>query len=164
MKKLITIIISMLVIFILLIPSISIAQPLPQQENNLELEILRFIVSQRWWNNDKVVQLLNLTNEQIEKLDSLYIEYNKNVIKLKAEVQEKRFELSILLEKDDIEVEAVEKSVDMLMEAITTLEKYEIMTRIKVLGILTPEQREKLIEMVKNIFRKKMDNKAEGYM
>jgi len=125
--------------------------------------VFRFIISQRWWNNDKIVDELGLTDEQIELLNKIYLEYNKTVIQLKADVQEKRFEVDYMLQQDDIDVEEIEAAVDALMEAMIILEKYEIMTRVRILDILTLEQREKLIDMVRKMLRERLkDNRKDG--
>jgi Spy/CpxP family protein refolding chaperone len=169
MKKL-SIILLIVIATLLLIPALSMAQfgnppddddDRPRDEFGIEPEkaIFRFIISQRWWMNERVADELGLTEDQINQLEEIYVEYNKTVIQLRADVEEKRFDLDYMLKQEDFNVDEVEVAVDELMKAMTALEKYEIMTRVRILDVLTPEQREKLINMVKELLKDRFKNR-----
>lgn len=167
MKKL-SIIFLIVMATLLLIPTLSMAQfgdppddDRPRDGAGIEPEkaIFRFIISQRWWMNERVADELELTEDQITQLEEIYVEYNKTVIQLRADVEEKRFDLDYMLKQEDFNIDEVEVAVDELMKAMTALEKYEIMTRVRILDVLTPEQREKLINMVRELLKDRFKNR-----
>ncbi len=45
------------------------------------------VPSGKWWYNQKVVQNLNLTQEEIRQLDQLYVDSHRKLIKLKNAVE-----------------------------------------------------------------------------
>ncbi|MCK4986622.1 MAG: hypothetical protein KAS40_13925, partial [Desulfobacterales bacterium] len=51
------------------------------------------IPSGKWWYNQKVVQNLNLTQEEVRRLDQLYVNSHRKLIKLKNAVEREQFEL-----------------------------------------------------------------------
>ncbi len=138
---------SILIIFLLLIPAtIAFAQKNP--EKGPGDGILRFITSQKWWTIPELANELKLSKEQVKKLEEIYVNYNREVIKLRADLDSKKFELEYLLQQDVFDMKAIEKAIDEMTESAKILEKFEIMTRVEMLNVLTPEQRKKLMAFI----------------
>jgi Spy/CpxP family protein refolding chaperone len=151
MKKSMTILLLLFTI-LLILPAISSAQGMGQME-------IDFLMSQRWWANEEVSNELNLSEEQIEELDSLFLEYHRKINELRANVQTTRFEIKYLMQQEEFDMEALETAIDEAVEALKQLEKFEIMMRVKMLNVLNYEQRVKLLAYIKSVMRKRRRGK-----
>jgi Spy/CpxP family protein refolding chaperone len=75
--------------------------------------------------------------------DAIY-DATKQSIALAAEVAQARLETRRLLEQDKPDAEAVLKQVDKVGQLKTEMAKVRVRTMLKIMGMLTPEQRKKL--------------------
>lgn len=68
----------------------------------------------RWWNNQKVAKLINLTETEKYKLEDKFVESRRKRIKLKAEVEQQQFEMEVLLDRgaDEKEIMVQYKKVE----------------------------------------------------
>ncbi len=57
----------------------------------------------KWYQDPKLSSVINVSKEEKQKLDELYIESRRNLIQLKSAVQLERFELEVLMEKDPLD-------------------------------------------------------------
>jgi Spy/CpxP family protein refolding chaperone len=57
----------------------------------------------KWWQDPKLSSIINVSKEEKQKLDELYVESRRNFIKLKSAVEMERFELEVLMEKDPLD-------------------------------------------------------------
>ena len=105
----------------------------------------------KWWTLPRIVKHLELDETQIESLDSLYINYYTDAIKMKSEVQLKQFELKNLLDKEELNERKIEKTFDDFQKSRSELDKLTIMTRVKMLNILDYSQRQKLVLMLRRL-------------
>ncbi len=79
------------------------------------------VPSGKWWYNKKVVQNLNLTPEEIHKLDGLYEGSHRKLIDLTSAVKREQFELDTLLGKEPVNDAEVRKQFNRLEKARTDL-------------------------------------------
>ena len=98
--------VSILLIFMISLPDMAAGQDVP---------------SGKWWYNQKVVQNLNLTQEEIRQLDQLYVDSHRKLIKLKNAVEREQFELDTLLGKKTVDDAKVRKQFKRLESARTDL-------------------------------------------
>ncbi len=61
----------------------------------------------RWWQNDEIVTLLNLSQEEIKELDDAYVESRRRMLEYKGQVEAERFKLEELLSRPEIDATAV---------------------------------------------------------
>jgi hypothetical protein len=61
----------------------------------------------KWWRNERVVQRLNLSADEVERLDAAFLKSRRSMIRLKSEVESQQFELETLLEADSLDDGAV---------------------------------------------------------
>ena len=57
----------------------------------------------KWWQDPKLSSIMNVSKEEKQKLDELYIESRRNFINLKSAVESERFELEVLMDKDPLD-------------------------------------------------------------
>lgn len=154
MKKLNTIILLALALFIFF-PAVMTAQPgRPGMEEGGAIgnfKGLGFIAHHRWWEIEALADKMSLTEEQETELETLYQEYNEEIHYMRAELKTKRFELEMLLSDEQFDMEKIEKVVDELLEKAKEVEKFELMSRIKILDVLNYNQRKILMTVARRI-------------
>jgi Spy/CpxP family protein refolding chaperone len=79
------------------------------------------IPSGKWWYNQKVVQNLNLTQNEIRQLDQLYVDSYRRLIELKNAVEREQFELDTLVSKKTVDDAKVREQFKRLESARTDL-------------------------------------------
>ena len=79
------------------------------------------IPSGKWWYNQKVVQNLDLTQNEIRQLDQLYVESYRRLIELKNAVEREQFELDTLVSKKTVDDAKVRQQFKRLESARTDL-------------------------------------------
>jgi len=87
---------------------------------------------------------LQLTSEQVQKLEALRVSFQKGAIRRSADLQVTELELEELRKREPVDLAKVEAQV----KRIETLRAEQRLSRIKVIeegkALLTPEQRQKL--------------------
>lgn len=140
-----------IILVLLIFSSTTFAQQQPDKD--LTLIVLKLLTSQRWWTIDRIASELKLTEEQINQIEEIYLEYNKEIIQLRADAQVKQFELEYLMQQEEMDMPAIEKTVSELVETHKIIEHFEIMTRVKMLNVLDMEQRKKLMIIVAKLIK-----------
>lgn len=89
---------------------------------------------------------LELTEEQVQQMRSLAMDWAEKRIDLKAAQQKAHLRLEQALRADEVDMEQVEERLDAVFQARKELMLGRIRHRTEVRGLLTDEQREKLGE------------------
>ena len=102
------------------------------------------VPSGKWWYNQKVVQNLNLTQDEIRQLDQLYVDSHRRLIELKNAVEREQFELDTLLGKKKVDDAKVREQFKRLEEARTDLANERLGFVIRVREIIGAERFQQL--------------------
>jgi Spy/CpxP family protein refolding chaperone len=95
-----------------------------------------------WWNNPETIEKLGLDEATREQIDDEVYRAQQEMIDLKAEVERQNLELGRLLKSpDDLDVKDAEAQVDKVVGAHAARMKGEMMLRVNVAALLTPDQR-----------------------
>ncbi len=97
----------------------------------------------------KKLMRLDLSDQQKDALNAIRIRIKKDTIKKRADLELARVELRELLQKDPVDMKAVEASLKKAESVRTDLRLSHIRARQEIKAILTPEQRKKLKEDIK---------------
>lgn len=92
---------------------------------------------------DRMVKELGLTPDQAQKIESLKVEHQKEMITLKSQMRLKRLDLRQEMEKDSPNPASLDKMVDESAAMRATMEKARLHHLLDVKKILTPEQWQK---------------------
>jgi len=57
------------------------------------------MIGRKWWHLPQSVKFVELSNQEKEKLDEMYVETKRKLIDLKSAVEKEQFELDIILDK-----------------------------------------------------------------
>jgi len=86
---------------------------------------------------------LELTEQQLEKIGALKVETQKKVIPLRSEIQLAQLELRTALDKDPVDTKAVHSKIEAIGLLKTKMRILQVDMRIQARNLLTPEQRSK---------------------
>ena len=111
----------MLLVFLVNLPGVAAGQEVP---------------AGKWWYNTKIQKNLNLSQNEIDKLDKLFAKSRRKLIKLKSEVEHEQFELDQLLGKKKVNDAAVKKQFEKLEKARNNLANERLQFVISVRNIL----------------------------
>jgi Spy/CpxP family protein refolding chaperone len=121
--------VGLLLIFMINLPGLASGQDVP---------------SGKWWYNQKIVQNLNLTQNEIRQLDQLYVKSHRKLIKLKNAVEREQFELDTLLGQKKVDDAKVRKQFKRLESARTDLADERLGFIIRVREIIGVERFQQL--------------------
>lgn len=100
---------------------------------------------------------IGLEEAQIDKIKSIHLSSQKNIIKLRADLQISRLELKELMSADSPNKSKVNSKIDELSQLKAKIQKIEAGTKIDVMSVLTAEQMERFQE-----YRMKRMKEARG--
>lgn len=106
----------------------------------------------RWWKNARFVKELNLTDEQISRIDKIFLETEKKIIDLRADCRKAELELRGLNGK---EAEALKK-IDEIYKLRAEIHKSIFLMTNQIKKELTPEQLKKLEEIKSTIAQERI--------
>lgn len=86
---------------------------------------------------------IGLTQEQINKLKALQLDFKRTEARLEADTKIAKLELHALLEDDQADLNVIQAKVDQLQKAEGSLLFTAIKSKRNAMAMLTPEQREK---------------------
>ena len=104
----------------------------------------------KWWYNPKIKKNLNLNKKEIGKLDKLFANSRRKLIKLKSEVEHEQFELDQQLGQKKVNDAAVKKQFQKLEKARKNLANERLQFVIGVRNILGAER----FQLLKSNYKK----------
>jgi len=105
----------------------------------------------RWWENERVVQRIGLTEEQQTAISDLVYQHALKMIDLNAGLKKAEFELGNLVDRDDFDPTAVRKSFGAFQAAKDKLENERFEMLLAVRGELTTDQWRSLLEIRRHL-------------
>ncbi len=119
----------------------------------------------KWWRNQRVIQSLNLSREQIDKLDAAFRGSRKKLIELKSRVEIEQFELETLIESRTLNESDLLSQYQKLEKARTALgtERFRFLIKVrKIVGYEKFQQLMMLKKKRKHIIRKPAQDRKFG--
>ena len=118
-----------LLIIFLIAPVIAVGQDVP---------------TGKWWYNPKIQKNLNLSKKEVGKLDKLFANSRRKLIRLKSEVEHEQFELDQLLGQKTVNDAKVKKQFQKLEKARNKLANERLHFVIGVRNILGADRFQQL--------------------
>ena len=115
----------------------------------------------KWWENERVVQRIGLTEAQQKAISDLVYEHAMRMIDLNAGLKKAEFELGDLVDRDDFDAEAIRKSFATFQAAKDRLEyeRFEMLLALR--AELTAEQWKQLLE-IRRYLERARENRRPG--
>ena len=102
----------------------------------------------KWWKEREVVDELRLTPDQQSKIEAIWLENRKRMIDEKAEWDKAQFDLNDVVSQPTVDEAAAQRAFEQVQKTRMTLERTTFGMRIRAKNVLSPEQQQKLIELV----------------
>jgi Spy/CpxP family protein refolding chaperone len=113
----------------------------------------------KWWENERVVQRIGLTQEQQGVISGLVYKHALRMIDLNAGVKKAEFELGEIVVRDDFDPAAVRKAFGSFQAAKQRLENERFEMLLAVRGTLTAAQWKDLLEIRRHLERMREDRR-----
>lgn len=95
----------------------------------------------KWWKNDpELMQLLNLTPQQIEQIDQVFERYRPTLLDLQLDFRKKSLDLQRMLQADKLDEGRIEAQAALVEQARGELAKERLMMMVKIRNHLKPDQ------------------------
>lgn len=98
----------------------------------------------RWWNNPKVAQAINLTDDQKKKMDDIFQQHRLKLVDLHANLEKQQILIRPLIEADNPNESQVLAQIDKIAQARADLEKADAHMLFDIRKVLTADQWQKL--------------------
>ena len=100
----------------------------------------------KWWKSPQVARMLKLSDSQVDQIEKVFLRVRPQLIDLRADLEKKRLVQNSLMEEPSVRTEDASKAIDETERARSRLEKARAMMYLEIRQVLTPDQREKLLE------------------
>lgn len=120
------------------------------------------MMMQGFINNPGLMEELTLTDEQKTKLKQLQTEFRRNMIDLEAVLQHKALDLADRISQDTPDEAALMKAIEETSAARLDIAKKRIKNLLQVRAVLTPEQRQKMREMMRQHMKEQVEQRRKG--
>jgi len=100
----------------------------------------------KWWKRPAIVQKLELTTEQQEKLEEIFAKNRRAFIDLKADVDRRQLDVEELMAKKDSDPKKVSDAIDASEQAKAKLRKSISMMVLEMRGVLTDKQWQQVVD------------------
>ena len=94
----------------------------------------------RWWNDQQVIEKLNLTDDQRKSMDDILQQHRENLIDMRASVEKSELALEPLMSADQPNESAILAQIDKVAQARAELENANARFLLALRAKLSPDQ------------------------
>lgn len=113
----------------------------------------------KWWKDPRVIQQLNLTPEQQDKIESIFRKNRRDMIDQKAQLDRCRVDLDDMLSRSSVDETAALGVFDRLQAAREQVERTTFVMRMQIKNLLSAEQQKKLEEVAARLRQQQKSNR-----
>jgi len=107
----------------------------------------------KWWKNPEVARQLDLSPDQQDRIEKIWVQHRRELIDRKAELDKRQLELADLLSRSSVDESAALELFDRVQQSRMAIEKTTFAMRIRIKNTLTREQQQRL-EQASTRFRR----------
>ena len=100
----------------------------------------------KWWKNPRVVRELELTPVQVDRIEKIFLRVRPELIDLRADLEKKRLRQESAMDDPKIDGREAERRIDEVEDARTRLAKARAAMFLEIRDVLTPDQRQKILD------------------
>jgi Spy/CpxP family protein refolding chaperone len=108
----------------------------------------------KWWKNPNVTSELNLSADQSNEIEKIFVRSRMKLIDLKADLDKKQLDLQEAMQDKSVNRATVEKKIEAVENSRATLQKARAIMILDMKQVLKPEQWDRLVQ--KAIERRQM--------
>ena len=139
----------LLVVGLFLVAGAAAAQPMGGAMGDPPMGRPMGIPMGRWWERPKVVEQLNLTADQTQKLEAITLDQARTMVDLKGAVEKAEIELRAASDADPFNTKHVRDAFGVFLQARTKLETQRFEMLLKTREVLTADQWRNLRDLVR---------------
>ena len=115
----------------------------------------------KWWRRPDVIQLLNLSNDQQDRLERVFQNSANDLIDLRGEVEKQSIALRAALDRPQLDREQVRAIAQRLNEARGRQFQRELMMLVDMRGVLTDLQWNRLRNALDRLAERKQERQQQ---
>jgi len=104
-------------------------------------------MQREWWKDQALVQKLQISDDQVQKIEKIAQDYRTREIDLRAAAQKQEVALRPMMESDQPDESQILAQIDKVAQARADLEKSRVQMDLAVRRVLTAEQAQKLRDL-----------------
>lgn len=97
-----------------------------------------------WWHAARILEELNLDDNQLEKVNDIQTKAEKKLIKKGAVLAEKTIDLKTAMGKTKLDESKIKKMINEISKIQSEMYKIKMLPKLEILKVLTVDQRKKL--------------------
>ena len=148
----------LLVVGLFLVAGAAAAQPMGGAMGDPPMGRPMGIPMGRWWERPKVVEQLNLTADQTQRLEAITLDQARTMVDLKGAVEKAEIELRAASDAEPFNARRVRDAFGVLIQARTKLETQRFEMLLKTREVLTADQWRTL----RDLLRERRMEKGKG--
>ena len=113
----------------------------------------------KWWRRPEVIQKLNLTDDQQNRLEAISVKSANELIDLKAEVDKANVAMRAELDQPQLNREAIRRAGMRVNDARAKLFERELMVLVDMRGVLTDAQWNRMRQAVDRLPNRPMQQR-----
>ncbi|NOR26839.1 MAG: periplasmic heavy metal sensor [Desulforhopalus sp.] len=94
----------------------------------------------KWWQTPAVVEMINLSAEEENKVSDMWIEHRRKMIRLKGNLHVEKFEMEVLDDKMDFDATAFRLQFEKMQKASAEIDAERMNYRVEVRSLLGSER------------------------
>ncbi len=100
----------------------------------------------KWWKNPRMTSELNLSADQSNEIEKIFVRSRMKLIDLKADLDKKQLDLQEAMQDKTVNRAAVEKKIESVENARAALQKARAIMILDMRQVLKPEQWDHLVQ------------------
>ena len=111
----------------------------------------------KWWRKPEIIQVLNLSEEQQDRLDNVFAASFNDLVDLRGEVEKQSNALRVALDRPQLDREAVRQAAQKLNEAQGRKFQRELMMLVDMRGVLSDVQWNRMRNVLDRLSQQRQD-------
>jgi Spy/CpxP family protein refolding chaperone len=116
----------------------------------------------KWWRRPEIVQSLNISEEQQNKLENIFRTSSGDLIDLRGEVEKLNITLRADLDQSQLDRPAIRRDAQRLSDARTRLFERELMMLVDMRGVLNDSQWDRMRSQLDRFGAQQLRPRANG--
>jgi Spy/CpxP family protein refolding chaperone len=101
----------------------------------------------KWWKHPNIAKELELTNDQVNRIEAIFSSYRPQIIELNDQLKKKEAARKTVLKNPNSNPKEAERLTDEIANIRGTMEGIRGRMSLQIMYVLTPQQRTKLEEI-----------------
>jgi Spy/CpxP family protein refolding chaperone len=111
----------------------------------------------KWWRKPEIIQVLNLTEEQQDRLDNIFATSASDLIDLRGEVEKQSIVLRTAIDRPQLDRDAIRQAAQKLNDARGRQFQRELMMLVDMRGVLNDAQWNRMRNVLDRLSQQRQD-------